>query len=298
MDHKSKNMLLRKIILVVLLLSIGFNSLESFGQEVGKVQIGTKFKMNSKFLNEERTYTVGLPKSYHSSLKEYPILVVLDGDEHFLGVSGIVDQMNQGRNHGHIPELIIIAISNTDRTRDFTPTNSIIFLDGSQKPQYQQTSGGSAAFLNFLEKELLVTIEKKYRTNSYKTLIGHSYGGLLAGLSYLSKDSTFDSYLAIDPSFWWDKQIILKKMDAVKTEAIKDKKMYISSAYNYKTWKNFGLSRKGQDLFFAKLQDRNILSPNLKIQYFEEEDHWTDTTLSLYHGLKFIYQNSYAIEKE
>jgi predicted alpha/beta superfamily hydrolase len=291
-------MLLRKIILVVLFISIGFNSVESFGQEVEKVQIGTKFKMHSKFLNEERMYTVGLPKSYHTSLKDYPILVILDGDEHFLGVSGIVDQMNQGRSQGHIPELIIIAISNTDRTRDFTPTNSITFLDGSQKPQYQQTSGGSAAFLKFLEKELLVAVEKKYRTNSYKTLIGHSYGGLLAGLSYLSKESTFDSYLAIDPSFWWDNQIIIKKMDAVKTEVLKAKKMYISSAYSHKTWDKFVLNRKPQDLFFAKLQDRSLTSPNLKIQYFEEEDHWTVPAISLYHGLKFIYQDSYAIEKE
>lgn len=291
-------MLLRKIIIVVLFISIGCNAVESFGQEVGKVQIGTKFKMHSKFLNEERMYTVGLPKSYHTSLKKYPILVVLDGDAHFKGVSGIVDQMNQGRRQGHIPELIIIAISNTDRTRDFTPTNSITFLDGSQKPQYQQTSGGSATFLKFLEKELLVAIEKKYRTNSYKTLIGHSYGGLLAGLSYLSKESTFDSYLAIDPSFWWDNQIIIKKMDVVKTEILKGKKIYISSAYSHKTWDKFVLNRKPQDLFFAKLQNRSLTSPNIKIQYFEEEDHWTVPAISLYHGLKFIYQNSYAIEKE
>jgi predicted alpha/beta superfamily hydrolase len=288
-------MLLRKIILVVLFISIGFNSVESFGQEVEKVQIGTKFKMHSNFLNEERMYTVGLPKSYHTSLKDYPILVILDGDEHFLGVSGIVDQMNQGRSQGHIPELIIIALSNTDRTRDFTPTNSITFLDGSQKPQYQQTSGGSAAFLKFLEKELLVAVEKKYRTNSYKTLIGHSYGGLLTGLSYLSKESTFDSYLAIDPSFWWDNQIIIKKMDAVKTEVLKAKKMYISSAYSHKTWDKFVLNRKPQDLFFAKLQDRSLTSPNLKIQYFEEEDHWTVPAISLYHGLKFIYQDSSSL---
>jgi predicted alpha/beta superfamily hydrolase len=291
-------MLSRKIILIVFFISITLNSLQSFSQEVEKIEIGTKFKMNSIFLNEERTYTVGLPKSYHTSLKEYPILVLLDGDEHFIGVSGIVNQMNQGRSHGHIPEMIIVGIGNTDRTRDFTPTNSITFLDGSNKSKYQKTSGGSADFLKFLEKELLVTITKKYRTNSYKTLMGHSYGGLLAGLSYLSKDSTFDSYLTIDPSFWWDNQIIIKKMDAVKTEDLKDKKMYISSAYSHKTWDKFVLNRKPQDLFFAKLQDRSLTSPNLKIQYFEEEDHWTVPALSLYHGLKFIYQDSYAIEKK
>ncbi|MDD7913701.1 hypothetical protein [Polaribacter ponticola] len=117
-------------------------------------------------------------------------------------------------------------------------------------------------------------------------------------MSYLSKESTFDSYLAIDPSFWWDNQIIIKKMDAVKTEALKSKKMYISSAYSHKTWDKFVLNRKPQDLFFAKLQNRSLTSPNLKIQYFEEEDHWTVPAISIYHGLKFIYQDSYAIEKE
>ena len=128
--------------------------------------------------------------------------------------------------------------------------------------------------------------------------MGHSYGGLLAGLSYLSEESTFDSYLTIDPSFWWDNQIIIKKMDAVKTEDLKGKKMYISSAYSHKTWDKFVLNRKPQDLFFAKLQNRSLTSPNLKIQYFEEEDHWTVPALSLYHGLKFIYQDAYAIEKK
>jgi len=292
---KNKFKKIKTIQNVFLVLAVIFISgqFQTFGQELEKVVIGTKFKMESKILNEERTYIVGLPKSYHESSRTYPVLVLLDGEAHFQGISGIVDQMSQGRNHGHIPEMIIVAVGNVDRTRDFTPTNSIIFMDGSNKSQYQKTSGGSAAFLKFLEKELLVIIAKKYRTNSYKTLMGHSYGGLLAGLSYLSEEGSFDSFLTVDPSFWWDKQIILKKMDAAKTENLKDKKMYISSAYNYKTWKKFGLGRKGQDLFFAKLQDRNILSPNLKMQYFEEEDHWSIPAISFYHGLKFIYQDFY-----
>ena len=283
----------RKKIFLVLVVIFTSSPFQTFGQELEKVVIGTKFKMDSKILNEERTYIVGLPKSYHESSRTYPILVLLDGEAHFQGISGIVDQMSQGRSHGHIPEMIVVAVGNVDRTRDFTPTNSIFFMDGSNKSQYQKTSGGSATFLKFLEKELLVTVAKKYRTNSYKTLMGHSYGGLLAGLSYLSEEGSFDSFLTVDPSFWWDKQIILKKMDAAKIENLKDKKMYISSAYNYKTWKKFGLGRKAQDLFFAKLQDRNILSPNLKIQYFEEEDHWSIPAISFYHGLKFIYQDFY-----
>jgi predicted alpha/beta superfamily hydrolase len=263
---------------------------QCLGQEVGNIVIGTKFKMESKILNEERSYIVGLPKSYNDSTNTYPVLVLLDGDSNFPVVYGMIDKMNERQ----IPEMIIVALvneNNDKRVRDFTPTNSIIFLTGEAEPQYQKTSGGSASFLEFLEKEFLPEIDEKYRTNSYKTLVGHSYAGLLAGTSYLSNNSSFDSYIAIDPSFWWDNQIILKDVDNANFERLKSKKLYISSAYNYETWKKFGLSRKSQDLFFAKLQNENILSPNLKIEYFEEEDHWTVPILSLYHGLKFIYQD-------
>jgi len=263
---------------------------QCLGQEVGNIVIGTKFKMESKILNEERSYIVGLPKSYYESTNTYPVLVLLDGDSNFPVVYGMIDKMKERQ----IPEMIIVAIvneNNDKRVRDFTPTNSIVFLTGEEEPQYQKTSGGSATFLEFLENEFLPEIDKKYRTNSYKTLVGHSYAGLLAGTSYLSNNSSFDSYIAIDPSFWWDNQIILKDIDNANIERLKSKKLYISSAYNYEAWKKFGLSRKSQDLFFAKLQNENILSPNLKIEYFEEEDHWTVPILSIYHGLKFIYQD-------
>jgi len=275
------------ILTLSILFSIFFQT-QVFGQMEESIVIGTKIKMKSEILNEERTYILGLPKSYDSSVSKYPVLVLLDADSNFPALSGIIDKMN-GRQ---IPEMIIIGIvneSNDKRTRDFTPTNSIIFLNGEEKPQFQKTSGGSKSFLNFLEKELLPEIDKKYRTNSYKTLVGHSYAGLVAGISYLSDASSFDSYIAIDPSFWWDNQVVLTYIDNANVERLKNKKLYISSAYSYETWKDFGLTRKSHDLFFAELQNKNILTPNLKLQYFEQEDHWTVPTLSFYYGLKFIY---------
>ncbi len=278
----------KHVYLVIVVIFMCYHQ-QCLAQEVGSVVIGTKFNLESKILNENRVYIISLPKSYSQSSQTYPVLVLLDGDSNFPVLSGIIDKMNERQ----IPEMIIVAVVNTDRTRDFTPTNSIIFLDGSEKPQFQKTSGGSKKFLDFLENELLVEIDKKYRTNSYRTLVGHSYAGLLVGELYLSDNSPFDSYLSIDPSFWWDNQIILKDIDKVNKDTLNNKKMYISSAYSYKTWKNFRFTRGSQDLFFAKLQHKNILAPNLKIEYFEEENHWTVPILSFYHGLKFIYQDFY-----
>jgi predicted alpha/beta superfamily hydrolase len=64
--------------------------------------------------------------------------------------------------------------------------------------------------LDFIEKELIVEIDNKYRTNSFKIMVGHSFGGLLAATSYLSSRALFDGYIAIGPSFRWDNQYIVK----------------------------------------------------------------------------------------
>jgi predicted alpha/beta superfamily hydrolase len=57
------------------------------------------------------------------------------------------------------------------RARDFTPT----------KTSREATSGGAAAFLDFLEHEVIPFVDRTYRTiPSDRGLLGHSYGGLFA----------------------------------------------------------------------------------------------------------------------
>ena len=57
------------LILVAVLLCYQYQCL---GQGEGNIVIGTKFKIDSKILNEERSYIVGLPKSYNNSTNTYP----------------------------------------------------------------------------------------------------------------------------------------------------------------------------------------------------------------------------------
>ena len=90
--------------------------------------IGTSHAIQSKILDEQRTYILELPESYETSTKEYPVLVLLDGEVTYHSHSGILKQMVQG---GQIPEMIIVAITNVDRVRDFTPTKYLTNLNGS-----------------------------------------------------------------------------------------------------------------------------------------------------------------------
>ncbi|UQA73316.1 hypothetical protein K2F45_15940 [Sphingobacterium siyangense] len=84
--------------------------------------IGQRYTINSKILNERRNYSVYLPASYKNNVdKKYIVAYVLDGDRSkFLEVSGIAQSMHSDANLKlQIPELIIVSIENTDRTKEF-----------------------------------------------------------------------------------------------------------------------------------------------------------------------------------
>ena len=66
-----------------------------------------------------------------------------------------------------MPKSIIIGIANIDRRRDFTfPTT--VKEDLKDFP----TTGKSANFISFIEKELQPYVQQRYKTNASKTIIG------------------------------------------------------------------------------------------------------------------------------
>lgn len=285
-------MIRKHYITKVLILSLMIFHLQAIGQEATAFVIGTNHKIESKILNEERTYILELPDSYNESSKKYPLLVLLDGEVTYHSHSGILKHMVQG---GQIPEMIIVAINNVDRVRDFTPTNYLTNLNGSSAVENQKTSGGSAQFLRFIEEELLPDIEGNYRTNDFKLLVGISHGGLLVGSSYLSKASSFNGFVSMDPSFWWDDQYVVKQISNTDLEQIKNKRIYVSTADKFENFDRnpevFKANINSHELFNATLKNKGVSPSKVQLDYFKEENHWTVALVSLYHGMQFIYKD-------
>ena len=183
-----------------------------WAQTSGEISIGQGFGIRSEILGENRRYRIHLPDSYDEdwfySNHRYPVMVLLDGDTHFHSASGMVDFMSNNGSE-QIPEMIVVAVSNTDRTRDMTPTYSLIDSRGRENQGFS-SSGGADVFLSFLEQELLPHIDSSYRTIPYRVLVGHSFGGLFAVHAFLER-SSFQAYLAIDPSLWWDEEGLVQQ---------------------------------------------------------------------------------------
>lgn len=174
------------------------------------ISVGKKYSFYSNILKERRTYSVYLPPSYQRNpAKKYFVACVLDGGKNkFLEVAGIAQSMNSIPDlKMQIPELIIVAIENTDRTRDFTPTHSLNYLDEENIAAFN-SSGGADAFKAFIEKELMPRIDSLYRILSRNLIIGHSLGGLFAIHCLLESPGLFNYYILIDPSRFWDHNYI------------------------------------------------------------------------------------------
>lgn len=157
--------------------------------------------LHSNVLDEQRDLLIQLPNSYHQNKKlNYPVLYLTDGLRNFNHASGTLDLLNQS-DMAH--EMIIVAIKNTHRTRDFTPT-----YDES----YNQwgVSGGADKFLDFIEQELKPYIDKHYRTNNFNILSGHSLGGLLTIYSLQTRPHLFQAHFAFSPSLWWHEGMMFK----------------------------------------------------------------------------------------
>ncbi len=218
------------------------------------------------------------------------MLYLLDGDALFHTATGVVEFMSRNGND-QIPELIIVAVPNTNRNKDLTPTHSLTNQIGTESKSLA-SSGGGDAFLRFLQEELVPRIEASYRTLPYRILAGHSLGGLLAVHALLTAPAAFQGILAIDPSLWWDNQTVVKKeKDFLATANGLRNGVFISLANTPQigTFNNPKLNEETVRTF-ARLLELNSHGVRSKLKYFEAEDHGSVPLLSLYDGLLFIFE--------
>ena len=163
--------------------------------------LGVTDEIYSKELKEKRTLNIYLPEGYtKTDTIHYPVVYLLDGsaDEDFIHVAGLY-QFSSFEWVNLVSKSIIVGIATVDRKRDFTYPTTIT----EDKIKYP-TTGHSDVFIAFLEKELQPFVEKNYKANTEKTIIGQSLGGLLATEILLKKPFLFNTYIIISPSLWWD----------------------------------------------------------------------------------------------
>ena len=142
----------------------------------------------SKYLNEKRAIEIHLPRSYEiESDKNYPLIIVLDGDYMLNIVSGSVDYLSYW---GDIPENLVVGINQKD-TR---------FQDSSVFDNITHTPiSSTASFYDFIVNELIPYFSKNYRVSKFKVIVGHQITANFANFFLLKNDPQIRGVISISP---------------------------------------------------------------------------------------------------
>jgi predicted alpha/beta superfamily hydrolase len=258
------------------------------------LKIGQKISIHSEILSETREVWIYLPPNYsdkYFQAQQYPVLYVLDGDEHFHSLSGLIQILGSGINQTFaIPEMIIVAIPNTNRVRDLNPTHSTKGPDGKDY-DFFQPSGGTDNFLKFITSELAPKIESSFRTFPYRILIGQSFGGLTVLHALCTMPQAFNAYVALDPSLWWDNQSLLnQRRDYFNIANLKGRTLYLAQAVSLRSWDTSNLHFEGIKEFATILETRNKSSLRWRYKYYPDDDHSSVALIGEYDALRFIFE--------
>ena len=235
-----------------------------------------KLTIKSTVLGEDRTILVRTPQGYDTNKTAYPVLYMTDGDAQIGHTSSTIEFL--ARN-GRMSDMIVVGITNTDRTRDLTPTKAT----GPNSAQFP-TAGGADNFLKFIETEVIPEIEKSYRVRPYRVLAGHSFGGLFVVHALITRPELFNSYIAVSPSLQWSDEATLKRAE----EFFKNRKELHVTLFT-------SLGNEPGDIGKAFEEFRQLLAKNqikgfeFEAQQMMDEDHGSVVLRSHYLGLRKVY---------
>jgi predicted alpha/beta superfamily hydrolase len=184
--------------------------------------IGDTFLIDSAVLGEQRRINVYVPRIKPPG-QPLPVLYMPDGglDEDFLHVAGL---LQVGNGNGTTRPFILVGIENTERRRDLTgPTTSA--RDRAIAPRV----GASQRFRQFMRTELMPLIARRYQVTGERAIVGESLAGLFVVETLLLEPDLFDTYIAIDPSLWWNGGALARQASAAPP-SLKDKALYIATS--------------------------------------------------------------------
>lgn len=172
-------------------------------------------KIKSKVLKEKRKIWVGLPKNYNKD-STYAVVYVLDAEDRFELTYSLTKELFE--NQSAIPEVIVVGIANIVKLRrlsDLTFTDSKVNATGKKDTMGYFSSpftGNGLSFLDFLENEVVPYVNKKYCTNGFNTLMGHSIGGYFCAY-ILPIQKSFSAFQIYDASIWYNDGDAIKHIE-------------------------------------------------------------------------------------
>ena len=232
----------------------------------------------SKYLNEKRAIEIQLPRSYETEVdKNYPLMIVLDGDYMFNIVSGSVDYLSYW---GDIPENLVVGINQKDtRFQDSSVFDNITYTPISS----------TASFYDFIVNELIPYFSKNYRVSNFKVIVGQERTANFANFFLLKNDPQIRGVISISPK-------ISENMNKYLNENL--------SKTNSKIVYTLSSSKRDFESIFKNVSELtasldSIENKNLRFEslIFDKENHYILPSVSVPKSIRSTYSMYSDIDK-
>jgi predicted alpha/beta superfamily hydrolase len=268
--------------LLFLFVIVYFLAITAAAQDVAP-PIPQRIDIHSKVLNEDRTIWVRTPPGYQIGKSVYPVVYVTDAPEPVTEIGSTIDFLVR---NNRMPPLIVVGIGNTDRTRDLTPSHADVKQEDGTVTPYA-TSGGADKFLDFIQSELMPEIAKRYRTAPYRIFAGHSFGGLLAIHTLVTRPDLFEAYIAVSPSLQWDSGRTLHQAQQFFARRSELKKtLFFSLASEGNTPNPMGKNFEQLKKTLTAGAPKGLVWESAR---YPDEDHGSTVFRAHYAGLKMVF---------
>ncbi len=214
----------------------------------------TAFMLNSVFVKDSFKISIGQIIKSPSDKILFPVYT-LDGDETFVGTKFALNSLSSLTKN-----ILIVSIGygatygqkGNMRDRDYSPIKA-------------DTSSGNK-FLQFISKELIPLVEKKYDLKKERTLIGYSAGANFCLYTLLTHQKIFTNYLAGSIGSSLDSNYIFNKLKKVKLKKMQTK-LFISSGSK----ENWATEKLNSIISNLTNKNKNLIS--IKQQIFDGQEH-------------------------
>ena len=162
--------------------------------------------------------------------------------------------------------------------------------DGTVRSGDKPEGGGAGQFCRFLTEELRPAVEQDLPVNGQHLLAGQFLdAGLFTLHVLLNYPGAFDTYIAIDPSLWWDKGYFQKQVERqVDKVDFSGKQLYVAFATQPRPDRkliHFPLTDDFIGSAVPRMEKRHL---RVVLKKFPEETHGTVALPGFYDGMENV----------
>jgi len=192
------------------------------------LSFGTQHLISSDVYGTDREINIYVPEIPEWGegyfIDPLPVLYVIDGgaDQDFFHIAGLSQLTTI---NGERQPMIVVGIRTHNRRQEIVPDPT--------KADYQKEFeglGGSDDFRKFLQDEVKPFIEARFDVER-DAVIGESLAGLFIIETFLKAPNSFDDYIAVSPSLWWDDRKLAKDAPRLLLQhKASDRRLYLTMA--------------------------------------------------------------------